>query len=376
MERCHYWVCSICLPHSTRWTTIYYSTEWNPRLASAERSCRGFAHSYKVERNRCILEERRPMSSRSLPVFLKEVSSGLSSSSSTQQTYHSSQRSSTLTFIAMPTAVSLYFHERAELASFVVANFSACIAEIKRWMASNRLKLNPDKTQFIWMGTWQQLAKVDSTSVALGSTTLECQSTVNNLGVTIDSQLTMKDHVRRTCIACFYQLRQLRVVRRSLSSDACASLVHAFISSRLDYCNSLLAGISDTLTRQLQSVLRVAARLVTKTRNYNPISEIIRDKLHWLPVRQRIDFKLGVLVYKCLHNEAPPYLMEMVLPVSHIPGRRMLRSSARGDVVGPRTESVRLGPRGFSSAGPSLCNSLPTDLKVADLTFNVFKKTA
>ena len=73
----------------------------------------------------------------------------------------------------------LYFHERAELASSVVANFSACIAEIERWMASNRLKLNPDKTQFIWMGTWQQLAKVNSSSVALGSSTLECQSTVN-----------------------------------------------------------------------------------------------------------------------------------------------------------------------------------------------------
>ena len=174
----------------------------------------------------------------------------------------------------------------------------------------------------------------------------QCQSTVNNLGVTIDCQLTMKDHVRRTCTACFYQLRQLRVVRRSLSSDACTSLVHAFISSRLDYCNSLLAGISDTLIRQLQSVLSVAARFVTRRRKYDPISEIIRDKLHWLPVRQRIDFKLGVLIYKCLHNLAPPYLMEMV-PVSHISGRRMFRASAHGDVIVPRTESSWLGSRGW-----------------------------
>ena len=70
----------------------------------------------------------------------------------------------------------------------------------------------------------------------------------------------------------------------------------------------------------------------------------------------------------------PPYLMEMVLPVSHFPGRRMLRSSAHGDVIVPRTESVRLGPRGFSSAGPSLWNSLPTDLKATNLAFNVFTK--
>ena len=164
------------------------------------------------------------------------------------------------------------------------------------------------------------------------------------------------------------------IVRRSLSFDACASLVHAFISSRLDYGNSLLAGISDTLIRQLQSVLRVAARLVTRRRKYDPISETIRDRLHWPPVRQRIEFKLGVLIYKCLHNETPTYLMAMVVPVSNIPGRRMLRSSAHGDVVVPRTESVRLGPRGFSSAGPSLWNSLPTDLKDANSTLNVFKK--
>ena len=71
---------------------------------------------------------------------------------------------------------------------------------------------------------------------------------------------------------------------------------------------------------------------------------------------------------------APPYLMEIVLPVSHIPGRRMLRSSAHGDVIVPRTESVRLGPRGFFSAWPSLWNSFPTDLKATNLALNVLTK--
>ena len=116
--------------------------------------------------------------------------------------------------------------------------------------------------------------------------------------ITIDCQLTMKDHVRRTCTACFYQLRQLRVVRRSLSSDACASLVHAFILSRLDYCNSLLAGISDTLIRQLQSVLHVAASLVTRRRKYDPISEIITTSLTGCLFDNKSTSKLGVLVYK------------------------------------------------------------------------------
>ena len=122
----------------------------------------------------------------------------------------------------------------------------------------------------------------------------------------------MKAHVQRTCRTCYYQLRQLRSVRRSLSFTACTSLVHAFITSRLDYCNSLLAGISVSLMSRLQSVIRVAARLVMRKRKFDLISNDIRDRLHWLLVKQRINFKLGLLVYKCLHGEASSYLAEML----------------------------------------------------------------
>ena len=102
--------------------------------------------------------------------------------------------------------------------------------------------------------------------------------------------------------------------------------VHAFITSRLDYCNSLLAGIGDGLIAQLQSVMRVAARLVLRRRKFDPISADIRDRLHWLPIRSRIDFKLGLLVYKCLHGNAPPYLVEMLQSKSEVPAPRRLRS--------------------------------------------------
>ena len=119
------------------------------------------------------------------------------------------------------------------------------------------------------------------------------QSTVCNLGVHLDGQLTMKVHVQRICQTSFYQLRQLRSVRRSLSVNACTALVHAFVTSRLDYCNSLPAGIGDGLIDQLQTVLRVAARVVLRKRKFDPISADIRDRLHWLPIRSRIDFKLG-----------------------------------------------------------------------------------
>ena len=102
-------------------------------------------------------------------------------------------------------------------------------------------------------------------------------------------------------------------MRRSLSVNACTAVVHAFVASRLDYCISLLAGIGDGLIDQLQTVMRVAARLVLRKRKFDPISADIRDRLHWLPIRSRIDFKLGLLIYKCLHGIAPAYHTEMLV---------------------------------------------------------------
>ena len=156
----------------------------------------------------------------------------------------------------------LYLSGSAESSGASISVVVDCIAEMDRWMASNRLKLNADKTQFIWLGSRQQLLKVEIDSIQLGSGSVSLKSSVNNLGVIFDSQLSMRDHVRHVCRSCFYQLRQLHVVRRSLAFEASAQLVHAFINSRLDYCNSLLAGVGDQLIGQLQSVLRAAARLV------------------------------------------------------------------------------------------------------------------
>ena len=131
-------------------------------------------------------------------------------------------------------------------------------------------------------------------------------------------------------------------------------LVHAFVSSRLDYCNSLLAEISDELVNKLQSVQRSAARLILGKRKFDPISVDLRQRLHWLPVKQRIHYILGLLVYKCLHGLAPPYLSSMLTPVSSNRYSCRLRSAARGDLTVPRTRSVRIGLLSFAVFGPEI----------------------
>ena len=182
---------------------------------------------------------------------------------------------------------------------------ATCITKIDRWMNSNRLKLNSDKTQVIWLGSRHEMIKVSIDSIHLGL----CAVKFRDLGVVIDSQLSMKDHVQKVCKTSYYHLRQLRSIRGSLSADSCSALVQAFISSRLDYCNNLQTGIYKSQENKLQSVLWVVAHL--RKGKFKLISDDIRDKLHWLPVQQRIRFKIGVLVYRCLHVTAPSYLAQL-----------------------------------------------------------------
>jgi len=123
----------------------------------------------------------------------------------------------------------------------------------------------------------------------------------------IDCRLTMADQVTAVCKAGYYQLCQLWGVVQALMSEVAKSLINAFISDRLDYCNSLLYGITDTQLQHLQSVQNAVARLVTGTRRSEHITPVLRS-LHWLPVRHRITFKVATIVQKCLNGRAPVYL--------------------------------------------------------------------
>src|SRR6218665_2683193 len=170
------------------------------------------------------------------------------------------------------------------------------------------------KHNLLWLGGQQQLKKVNIDSINLLGSTVNFQSSVINLGVTIDGPLTMRDHVLRICRTSFYQLGQLRVIRGSLSTETCTTaLVHAFVSSGLGYCNSLFAGLSDEPINKLQSVLRSAARMVLRKRKFDHLTDDLRDQLHWLPIRQRIQYKLGFLIYKCLRGELVMLLHILVI---------------------------------------------------------------
>ena len=184
----------------------------------------------------------------------------------------------------------------------------------------------------------------------------------------------MEGHISKLCQTCFFQLRRLRSIRHSLSRHALLTLVPAFISSRLDFCNSALFGISSYLLDRLQSILNAAARFVLKVSKYDHISGAMRNELHWLPIVQRINYKICLLVRNCLAGTGPVYLSEFRNLVSSETGRRHLRSAARSVLVEPRYRLERYGRRGFSVVGPNLFNLLPLDVGNYEIGLNIFKK--
>ena len=141
-------------------------------------------------------------------------------------------------------------------------------------------------------------------------------------------------------------------------TDTIITLMSILVISRIDYCNTVLAGMHDVYVQQVQRVLNAAARLIARKRKYDSISATLRDALRWLLILQRVEFKLSVLVFNCMHNLAPSYLSTMCQPVADNAGRRHLRSAARGDLAVPATRTLQYGPRSFAVAGPFTWNSL------------------
>ena len=235
-----------------------------------------------------------------------------------------------------------------------------CIQDVSDWMSCNFLLLNVSKTEFVSMSS--RRFSQDScplSSIAIGEELVSASSSARNLGVLFDSQLSMETHISIICRSAYSHLRNINRIRKSLSQSDTEKLVHAFISSRLDSCNSLLSGLPVTKIKPLIRVQNAAARLVTRARKYDHITDIF-IKLHWLPVVQRINFKLLLLVYKSLYGFAPNYLCELIK--FYVPSRS-LRSESKFLIktrqMSGKKSKVLYKDRAFENLGPKLFNELP-----------------
>ena len=198
-----------------------------------------------------------------------------------------------------------------------------CIVDILSWMKSNYLKLNTDKTELMAVGSSSRLRLIGSDSACIGNNNIPFKTVVKYLGVKIDQTLSMHDHINSICRVSFLELRRIASIRRCLSTAATSKLVSAMITSRLDYCNSTLAGLPNDEIKRLERVQNHAARLILKKKKTDHATPMLRE-LHWLPVKFRCRYKLCTLAFRHFEGTLPPYLSNALC--TYVPSRT-LRSS-------------------------------------------------
>ena len=139
--------------------------------------------------------------------------------------------------------------------------------------------------------------------------------TAKNIGVVLDSQLHMDSQINSICRSSYMYLHFISKIKPFLTPETVSTLVHALVTSRLDNCNSLLSGCYDYLLKRLQMVHNCAARLILGRRKYDRVTPMLVE-LHWLPVKERIIYKICLFVFKCLDHSAPQYLQDLVIPTN------------------------------------------------------------
>jgi len=236
-------------------------------------------------------------------------------------------------------------------------------------MGSHYLKLNDGKTEFVLFGTERDIGKVTGWSVSVGGAEILPSRDARNIGAFLDTEMKMTVQISNTIRACYCHLRAISKIRKYLTQDAIIKLCHAFITSRIDNMNALLYNLPDYQLRKIQLIQNNTARLIYRHKHSDHITPLLRE-LHWLPVERRIHFKILLLVYKCLHQQAPSYLTELILP--YIPTRAL--RSADQELLQESRSNKRYGERAFSLCGPKLWNALPLSVRQCTTTPS-FKNT-
>ena len=240
-----------------------------------------------------------------------------------------------------------------------LSRLSSTLDSVHSWLTSNRLVVNPSKTEYLLIGSKQQRAKITLPTVTFKGNILSPSPTVRNLGVTLDSNLSLTKHISSVCSSSFYIIRQIRQIRASLDHNTCVLLCNALVSSKLDYCNSIYYGLPQSSIHRLQLVQNALARVVYPSVKRNDHITPTLRRLHWLPIQSRITYKLALITYKTLNHKSPSYLNSLLTPYKPV---RQLRSSDKLLLTVPSLKSS-FGHRSFSCAAPTIWNSLPLSLR-------------
>jgi len=203
------------------------------------------------------------------------------------------------------------------------------------------------------------LHQIPTASFAIGADVITPVSSVRDLEIYLDSDLSMRTHISKTVPACFAVLRRIRNIRRSVTRPVFQSMVASLVLTRLDYGCSTLAGLPARQLNRLRHKFCRPSRVLGKEEYVSPL---LRE-LHWLRVSERIDLGLAVLVYHCMNGKAPRYLSSELQRVADIESRRRLRSASSPSLHVPRSLHRTIGDRVFPVAAAKVWNALPLAIK-------------
>ena len=241
-----------------------------------------------------------------------------------------------------------------------IAQLQSVIAQVSSWMSSNLLSLNPNKTEFLIIGTPQQLSKLNSPTLVLNSdTTITPVTSARNLGIIFDNNLRFENQITSLSKSCFYHIHDLRRIRDTLDFTTACTIGTSLVHSKLDYCNSLYLNLPAYQLDRLQSIQNCLARTICRTSKFSHITPTLQS-LHWLKVRERIDYKVISLTYNALQFHQPSYLTELLTVQSNAYNTR---SSTTVTLKRPSVVRAAVARRSFFHSAPALWNSLPLTMR-------------
>ena len=230
--------------------------------------------------------------------------------------------------------------------------------------------INDAKTVFLIIGTHQKLEETSIESTLIRDTLIKPLESVWNLGSWFNAHMQMTIHIGKICSKAFCRLYNIRQIRKFLTVQSTKTLVQAFISSHLDYCNALLFGLPRYQLDRLQKVQNAAAVQIFQILKFDHITPALIDP-HWLPVTFRVQFKLLLFVYKSLCTQSPSYIKDLLSLKP--PTNYALHLSAQSLLFVPKADCSSLGDWAFAHAAPVLWNSLPLTIRTSSI-LAIFKR--
>ena len=198
-------------------------------------------------------------------------------------------------------------------------------------------------------------------TIRIGNAVIHPSSQARNHGVIMDPSLSMTVHVNNVCKSAMSGIRKIGQIRHYLTQKSTARLVHAFVTSKLDYCNSLLFGLPERELMKVQRVQNIAARLVLRVPRHEHIPPVI-ESLHWLPIQQRTVYKILLITFKALKGMAPIFISDLL--ALYKPSRALRSSSdCRLSVINSSTKFY--GNRSYAFAAANLWNKFPANIRHA-----------